>query len=54
MESGSALMNGVSVLWPEGERAEAHRGHIGQMNAPTVLPGRGTVPTVSPLKPEET
>lgn len=54
VESGSALMNGVPVLGAGGERGEAHRGHIWQMNALPVLHGWGTVPVVSPLKPEET
>lgn len=36
--SASALMNDVSVLRAGGERGEADRGHIGPMNATTVLP----------------
>ncbi len=54
VESGSALLNGVPVLGAGGERGEAHRGHIWQMNALPVLHGWGTVPVVSPLKPKET
>lgn len=43
-ESGSALMNGVSVLAWRRER----RGHIGHMNATTVLPGKGQSPQCLP------